>query len=73
MKRTKIPWLSRVSYLYQHTISGVATFTGMGGNLPPEWVATLDRNGWQPWTGILLQAVRHPSLLKIEFEELSYS
>jgi hypothetical protein len=33
LKRAKIPWLSRVSYPYSHTISGVATFTGMGGNL----------------------------------------
>ena len=53
MKRAKIPWLSRVSYLYQHTISGVATFTGMGGSFQTEWVATFHRNRWQPWTGIL--------------------
>jgi hypothetical protein len=29
-KRAKIPWLSRVRYGYQHSISGVAGFTEMG-------------------------------------------
>jgi len=41
------------NFLLTPHFRGVATFTGMGGNVQTEWVATLDRNEWQPWTGIL--------------------
>ncbi len=36
LKRAKIPWLSRVGYLYQHPVSEVAGFTGMGGRFQTE-------------------------------------
>jgi hypothetical protein len=54
LKRAKIPWLSRVSYRYQHSFSGVAGFTGMGGRFQTEWVAGFHRNRWPVWTGILI-------------------
>jgi len=45
MKRSKIPWLSRVSYRYQ-------ILPCRGWQPSPEWVATFKRNGWQLSTGI---------------------
>ena len=52
MKRAKIPWLSRVVILVKTPLQGGGNLhrngwqlsNGMGGNLPPESVATLDRN-----------------------------
>jgi len=37
LRRANIPWLSRVSYRYHHSRSGVAGFTGMGGRFAPEY------------------------------------
>jgi hypothetical protein len=59
LKKAKIPWLSRVSYRYQHSFSGVAGFTGMGGRFQTEWVAGFHRNRWPAWTGILIQPYRN--------------
>jgi len=53
IKRAKIPWLSRVGYLFQQPILGVAGFTGMGGRFQTEWGAGFHRNRWPLCTGIL--------------------